>query len=117
MCRSARSDVSARHRFPSAPRENPLISGCFRLAPAVQPDRAMLQAMSHPRQMASTLRVGVGIERGTDIPGAVLAAATTARADLDGATAHLAIVLATAAAGEEGTRAIRGVLGPVGVTG
>ncbi|MBM3219758.1 MAG: hypothetical protein FJZ38_13975 [Candidatus Rokubacteria bacterium] len=48
---------------------------------------------------------------------AILAAAATARADLDGVTPHLAIVLATASPGGDVTRAIRGVLGPIGVTG
>jgi hypothetical protein len=63
------------------------------------------------------LHVGVGVERGTDAMGAVLAAAAAARADLDGATPHLAVVVTTAAPGGDLARAIRSVLGPVGLTG
>jgi hypothetical protein len=74
--------------------------------------------MPHPRQTGSILHVGVGVERGLDLTmDAVLAAAAAARADLDGATPHLAVVVTTAAPGAELARAIRGVLGPVGVTG
>ena len=77
----------------------------------------MLQTMSPSRQTGSMLRVGVGVERGPDALDAVLAAAATARADLDGATAHLAVVVTTAAPRGDLTRAIRSVLGPVGLTG
>ena len=48
---------------------------------------------------------------------ALLAAATAARADLDGTTPHLAIAVTTTSPGGDVNRAIRGVLGPVGVTG
>ena len=48
---------------------------------------------------------------------AVLAASASARAELEGVTPHLAIVVTTASPRGEMTRAIRGVLGPVGVTG
>ena len=77
----------------------------------------MLHTITHPRHSASTLHVGVGIERGTDTLDAVQAAATTARASLDGVTPHLAVVLTTAAPRGELTRSVRGVLGSVGVTG
>jgi hypothetical protein len=73
--------------------------------------------MTNPRQTTSVLHVGVGIERSSNALDAVLAAAATARVALDGATPHLAIVVATASPGNEVTRAVRGVLGPVGVTG
>jgi hypothetical protein len=69
------------------------------------------------RQTGTMLHVGIGVERRLDAMDAVLAAAAAARADLDGATPHLAVVVTTAAPGADLARAIRGVLGPVGVTG
>jgi hypothetical protein len=48
---------------------------------------------------------------------ALLNAAAAARADLDGTTPHLAIAVTTTSPGADVNRAIRGVLGPVGVTG
>lgn len=77
----------------------------------------MLQTMPYPRQAGSILHVGAGIERGPDAMETVLAAAASARADLDGATPHLAVVVATAAPRGDVARAVRSVLGPVGLTG
>ena len=77
----------------------------------------MLQTMPHARQSGSVLRIGVGVMPGPDALDAVLAAAATARADLDGATPHLAVVVTTGVPRMDLTRAVRGVLGPVGVTG
>src|SRR4051812_24746610 len=77
----------------------------------------MLETMSPARQTGTMLHVGVGVEQGPDAMTAVLAAAAAARNDLDGATPHLAIVVTTSAPGAELSRAVRGVLGPVGVTG
>lgn len=54
---------------------------------------------------------------GRDTLGALQAAAAAAQGDLDGQTPHLAIVVTTAPPGADVTRAIRGVVGPVGVTG
>jgi hypothetical protein len=63
------------------------------------------------------LRVGVGVERGVDAMDTLLAAATMAHADLDGATPHMAVAVTTAPPRGDVVRAIRGVLGPVGVAG
>ena len=76
----------------------------------------MLQTMQ-ARQTGTMLRIGVGVERGPDALDALLAAAANARADLDGATPHLAIAVTTAKPRGEVTRAVREVLGPVGITG
>jgi len=77
----------------------------------------MLQELSPSRQMGSVLRIGVGVQEGSDALEAALAATASARADLDGAAAHLAIVVTTASPGGDLARAIRGVVGPVGITG
>jgi hypothetical protein len=77
----------------------------------------MLQTAPHPRQLNATLHIGIGVERGADPMQAMLTAAAAARADLDGATPDLAVVVTTASPGGDANRAIRGVLGPVGVTG
>lgn len=77
----------------------------------------MLQTIPHARQAGSILRVGVGIERGPDALDALIAAATTARAELDGTTPHLAVAVTTAAPRGDVARAVRGVLGPVGIAG
>ena len=76
----------------------------------------MLQTMQ-PRQTGTMLRVGVGVERGADALDALLAAAATARTDLDGAMPHLAVAVSTSPPRGDVVRALRGVLGPVGVTG
>ena len=78
----------------------------------------MLQTMLTPaRPSSSVLRIGVGVVEGTDALDAIVAAANAARADLDGAPPHLAIVVATATPRGDVSRAVRGVLGPVGVAG
>jgi hypothetical protein len=77
----------------------------------------MMQTLSPPRPVGSILRVGVGVEAGPDALMAVLGAATAARADLAGVTPHLAVVVTTTAPHGDLVSAIRGVLGPVGVTG
>lgn len=78
----------------------------------------MLQTMpTTTRNNACTLRIGIGIAEGPDALQAVLAACTTARADIGGATPHLAVVVTTANPGPDLSCAVRGVLGPVGVTG
>ena len=76
----------------------------------------MLQTMQ-ARQTGTMLHVGLGVERGSDALEALLAAAATARNDLDGATPHLAVAVTTAPPRGDVVRALRGVLGPVGVTG
>jgi hypothetical protein len=73
--------------------------------------------MERPRQTGSILHVGVGIERGPHALDAVLAAATAARADLEGAVPHTAIVVTTSTPRGDVAPAIRSILGPVGVTG
>ena len=78
----------------------------------------MLQTMLAPaRPSSSVLRVGVGVSRAGDALDAIVAAANAARADLDGAPPHLAIVVATSTPRGDVSRAVRGVLGPVGVAG
>jgi hypothetical protein len=77
----------------------------------------MLQTMPHPRPTGSILRVGVGVDRGADAMKALLNASAAARENLDGTTPHLAIAVTTTSPGGDVNRAIRGVLGPVGVTG
>jgi len=67
--------------------------------------------------MGSVFHVGVGVETGRDTFEAMLAAAAAARADLDSPVAHLAIVVTTSAPRDDVARAIRGVVGPVGITG
>jgi hypothetical protein len=67
--------------------------------------------------MGATLRVGVGVEEGRDVLEALAAAATAARAELDGTTAQLAIVVTTAVPNGDVSRTIRSVAGPVGITG
>ena len=73
--------------------------------------------MTPARQAGSVLHVGVGVERGPDALGTILAAASAARTDLGSATPHLAIVVTTGTPGGDVARAVRGVLGPVGLTG
>jgi hypothetical protein len=78
----------------------------------------MLQTMLAPaRPSSSVLRIGVGVAEGTDALDAVVAAATAARTDLDGAPPHLAIVVATSTPRGDVSRAVRGVLGPAGIVG
>jgi hypothetical protein len=69
------------------------------------------------RNNGCTLRIGIGVAEGPDALAAALGACTTARADLGGASPHLAVVVTTANPGAELTCAVRSVLGPVGITG
>jgi hypothetical protein len=69
------------------------------------------------RNNGSTLRIGIGIAEGSDPLEAVLAACTTARADLGSAAPHLAVVVTTALPGGDLSLVVRTVLGPVGITG
>lgn len=78
----------------------------------------MLQTMpDHARSSSAVLRVGVGFGESGDALDAVVAAATSARVDLDGVTPHLAIVVTTASPRGDVARAVRSVLGPVGLAG
>jgi len=77
----------------------------------------MLQTVPYTRQSGSTLKVGVGVESGREPLDAILAAATAAREDLDGATPHVAIVVTTAPPAGDVVSAVRSVLGPVGIAG
>jgi hypothetical protein len=73
--------------------------------------------MPAARHKASMLRIGVGVDEGPDALEAVLAACASARAEIDGATAHLAFVVTTSPPRGDVVRAVRSVLGPVGVAG
>ena len=77
----------------------------------------MLQTVPHIRQIGSALHVSVGVDESREPLDAVVAAANAARADLDGATPHVAIVVTTAPPAGDVVRAVRSVLGPVGVAG
>ncbi|HYE92639.1 MAG TPA: hypothetical protein VEA38_16535 [Terriglobales bacterium] len=78
----------------------------------------MLQTMPvATRPHSTTLRIGVGLAEGGHTLDAVSTAATAARAELDGVTPHLSIVVTTAPAGAEVARTMRAVLGPVGLAG
>jgi hypothetical protein len=78
----------------------------------------MLQTMSSTtRNNGCTLRIGIGVAEGPEPLAAVLTACTTARADIGGASPHLAVVVTTAYPGADLSCAVRSVLGPVGITG
>jgi hypothetical protein len=77
----------------------------------------MLQTVPYTRQNGSVLHIGIGVEQARDPLDAVLAAANTAHADLEGAVPHVAIVVTTAPPSGDVVRTVRGVLGPVGVAG
>jgi hypothetical protein len=77
----------------------------------------MLDTVAHSQQIGSRLSVGVAARRSPDTLKAALAAAAAAHGELDGATPALVVVVTTAPPTGDLVRAIRGVLGPVGVTG
>ena len=77
----------------------------------------MLSTLLRAPHSNSVLRIGVGVEEGPDALEAAVAAAATAREDLDGHAPHLVIAVTTSAPQGDVVRALRGVLGPVGVTG
>jgi hypothetical protein len=77
----------------------------------------MIDTVAHSQQTSSRLRVGVAARRSPDTLKAALAAAAAAQGELDGATPALVIVVTTAPPSGDIVRAVRGVLGPVGVSG
>ena len=88
-----------------------------RLAFRVHLGADMLDTVAHPQQIGSRLNVGVAARRSPDTLKAALAAASAANGELDGASPALVIVVTTAPPNGDLVRAIRGVLGPVGIAG
>jgi hypothetical protein len=89
----------------------------LRLALPVHLGARMLDTVAHSQHIGSRLRVGVAARKSPDTLKAALAAASAANEELDGASPALVVVVATAAPSGDLVRAIRGVLGPVGITG
>ena len=87
------------------------------LASPVHLGPRMLDTVAHSQQIGSRLRVGVAARRSPDTLKAALAAVAAAHGELDGATPALVVVVTTAPPSGDIVRAIRGVVGSVGVTG
>jgi hypothetical protein len=109
--------VSARHRTIGGFADNHFDFTILRLALPLHSGLVMLQTVPYTRQNGSVLHIGVGVEQARDPLDAMVAAANSARADLDGAIPHVAIVVTTAPPSDDVVRAVRNVLGPVGIAG
>jgi hypothetical protein len=77
----------------------------------------MISSTLAPAVPSSKLRIGVGFAPAVDTLSAIVQAAGAAQKGLEGASAHLALVVTAGAAKGDVVAAVRAVLGPVGVAG